>query len=96
MPKKRTTYSPEFKQQIIRLVESGKPRKDVLYEYTLNPSTFDRWIKEYRNPTNVSKPEIELSNDQKRIAELEVQNKQLMMEVDILKQATLIIGKRSR
>ena len=94
MPRKRTTYSPEFKQQMIRFIESGKPRKDVIYEYELNPSTLDRWIKEYRNPTSVKTPEIQLTDEQKRIAELEVQNKQLKMEVDILKQATLILGKR--
>lgn len=96
MPRKRTSYSPEFKQQMIRLIESGKPRKEVLLEYDLNPSTFDRWVKEYRNPSDINKPEIELSAEQKKIAELEAQNKQLKMEVDILKQAALIIGKRSK
>ncbi len=96
MPRKRTNYSPEFKQQMIRLIESGKPRKEVLSEYDLNPSTLDRWIKEYRSPSDKNNPEIELTAEQKKIAELEVQNKQLMMEVDILKQAALIIGKRSK
>lgn len=86
MPRKRTNYSPEFKQQMIKLIESRKLCYEVLYEDDINPSTLNHWIKEYRNPSDTNNPEIELTAEQKKIAELEAKNKHLMMEVDILKQ----------
>lgn len=96
MPRIRNEYSEDFKSQMIRLRESGKPRKEILKEYNLKDSTFDRWVKEFKEPSNRSNPEVKLSDEQKYIAELERKNRQLEMEVDILKQATLIIGKRSK
>lgn len=64
MPRKRTIYSPKFKQQMIKLIESGKPRNEVLYEYYINPSTLDRRIKESINSSDTNNPEIELTAEQ--------------------------------
>lgn len=79
---------------MIWFIEGEKSRRYVIAEFDLNASTLDRWISEYHKPTNTSNPEIYLTNGPKRIAELEVQNKQLLMEVDILKHAALIIGRK--
>ncbi len=90
----RKTYSKEFKLKMVQLKESGMKRKDILSEYDLRPQTFDRWIKEYRSPTNKNNPEIKLSDEQKRIAELERQLRSVERERDILKDAALILGKK--
>lgn len=90
----RTAYSKEFKLKMVQLRESGMKRKDIISQYDLKPQTFDRWLKEYRNPTNKTNPEIELSDEQKRIAELERQLRSVKRERDILKDAALILGKR--
>lgn len=47
MEKKRRTFSPEFKLQMVQLFKNGKSRKDLIQEYTLTPSALDKWIKDY-------------------------------------------------
>ena len=42
----RRTFTPEFKRQVVRLYESGKPRADIIREYDLTASAFDKWVKQ--------------------------------------------------
>ncbi len=94
MTRTRNTYSKEFKAQMISLIEGGKPRIEVINEYELRPSTLDRWIYEYKSPSNPNNPELNLSPEQREIAELKRELHQTQMERDILKQAALILGKK--
>lgn len=41
MKKKRRTFSPEFKLQMVQLFKNGKSRKDIIREYNLTPSALD-------------------------------------------------------
>ncbi len=90
----RTNYSKEFKLKMDQLRESETKRKDIISEYDLKSQTFDRWLKEYRNPTDENNPGIKLRDEQKRIAELERQLRSVERERDILKDAALILGKK--
>jgi transposase len=91
--KERRTFSAEFKAQMVQLYQSGKPRKDIIQEYDLNPSSLDKWVKQgstsgsFKEKDNRTPEELEL-------IELRKQNKQLLMENDILKQAALIMGRK--
>ena len=38
----RRTFTPEFKSQVVRLYEIGKPRADIIREYDLTASAFDK------------------------------------------------------
>ena len=95
MPKKlkRKYYTEEFKHQIVQLYENGKKRADILAEYEISGTSLDNWVKRFKNSgsfqikDNRSKKELELK-------ELKRRNKELEMEVDILKQAALIIGRK--
>ena len=95
MPKKgsRKYYTEEFKHQIVQLYENGKKRADILAEYEISGTSLDNWVKRFKNSgsfqikDNRSKEELELK-------ELKRRNKELEMEVDILKQAALIIGRK--
>jgi len=40
----RRTFTKGFKQQMIDLYNSGKPRVDIIREYDLTPSSFDKWF----------------------------------------------------
>ncbi|WP_217608781.1 transposase, partial [Bacillus sp. GbtcB15] len=42
--RERRTFTAEFKQQIVQLYNSGKPRKEIIREYDLTPSSLDKWI----------------------------------------------------
>lgn len=93
MPQKRRTFSAEFKKQVVALHAGGKSRPDIVREYDLTASALDRWIAQsnqtgsFEEKDNRSPMETELLAYKKR-------NKQLEMEVDILKQAALIMGRK--
>jgi transposase len=91
--KARRTFTPEYKQQIVQLYLNGKPRKDIIREYDLTPSSLDKWVSQnqtsgsFKEKDNLAPEELELNKLRKEI-------KQLQMENDILKQAALILGRK--
>lgn len=91
--KPRRTFKESFKKQMVELHKSGKPRKGILREYDLTPSTFDKWVKQY-NQSGSFKEKDNLTPEEKELRELRKLNKELMMENDILKQAALIFGRK--
>lgn len=91
----RQIYTPEFKQQMVDLYQAGKPRAQIIKEYDLTPSAFDRWIRQSKQ-TGSFDTKDNLTTDQKELIELRKRNKQLEMENDILKQAALIFGRRDK
>lgn len=42
--RKRRTYTPEFKRQIVDLYRNGKRKCDIIREYDLAHSLLDKWI----------------------------------------------------
>ncbi|MGL5550659.1 MAG: IS3 family transposase [Culicoidibacterales bacterium] len=78
--KPRTTYSQEFKQQIVSLYESGKPRAEILREYELTASAFDRWVRQnkatgsFKEADNKSAEQLELEKLQKEVKQLRMEN----------------------
>ena len=91
--KPRRTFIESFKKQMVELHKSGKTRKDILREYDLTPSTFDKWIKQY-NQSGSFKEKDNLTPEERELCELRKLNKELMMGNDILKQAALIFGRK--
>ena len=91
--KPRRTFKESSKKQMVELHRSGKPRKDILREYDLTPSTFDKWVKQYKQSGSF-KEKDNLTPEEKELRELRKLNKELMMENDILKQAALIFGRK--
>jgi transposase len=91
--RQRRIYTEEFKQQMVQLYKNGKPRKDIIREYELTPSALDKWIKQSET-TGSFKEKDNLTPDQIELVRLRKENKQLLMENDILKQAALILGRK--
>lgn len=91
--RKKRTYTDDFKRQMIELQKNGKARGEIIREYDLTASAFDKWVKQseqsgsFRASDNRSEEENELIRLRKEI-------KQLQMENDILKQAALILGRK--
>ena len=92
--RERRTYSAEFKHQIVALYQSGKRKCDILREYNIGNSVLDRWIDQAENSGSFKEAD-NLTDEQKELRELRKLNKQLLMENDILKQAALIMGRKS-
>ena len=92
-PKHPRQFTEEFRRQIVALVDSGKPRAEVMREYDLGKSTLDRWIQRIHScgsaaAANNRTPGLN------RLIELERENARLKMEVDVLKQAALIFARK--
>lgn len=91
--RERRIFTPECKEQIVQLYKKGKPRKDIIREYELTPSALDKWIMQNRTSGSF-KEKDNLTPDQQELIKLRKENKQLLMENDLLKQAALIIGRK--
>lgn len=93
MTRERRNFSPEFKLQMVRLYENGKPRNEIVREYDLTPSALGKWIKQHQS-TGSFQHNDNMTDEEKELRQLRKENQQLKMENDILKQAALIMGRR--
>lgn len=91
--RKRRLYTDEFKRQIVNLYKAGHSRNHLMQEYNLTASSLDRWIREDRNSGSFHAKDNRTPEENELIF-LRKQNKQLLMENDILKQAALIFGRK--
>ncbi|HCZ6571353.1 TPA: IS3 family transposase [Staphylococcus aureus] len=93
MTRERRSFSSEFKLQMVRLYENGKPRNEIIREYDLTPSALGKWIKQHQN-TGTFNHQDNLSDEEKELIKLRKEVQHLKMENDILKQAALIMGRK--
>jgi transposase len=91
--KARRTFTSEFKEQIVQLYLNGKPRKDIIREYDLTPSSLDKWVNQSQSSGSF-KEKDNLTPEEQELNKLRKEIKQLQMENDILKQAALILGRK--
>ena len=93
MARERRTYSDEFKQKMVELYNSGKPRAELIREYELTHSALSSWINKY-NSTGSFNIDDNRSEEEKELIKLRKEVQRLRMENDILKQAALIMGRK--
>ena len=92
-PKHPRRFTDEFKRQIAGLVNTGKPKAEVMREYDLSKSAVDRWVKT-RNLSGSPHASDNRTPEQNRIIEPGRGNRRLRMEVDVSKQAVLIFARK--
>lgn len=83
----------DFKRQMVQLHENGKSRAAIINEYELSASALNRWIKQANQSGSFSEKDNRSLEENELIA-LRKENQRLKMEVDILKQAALIMGRK--
>ena len=86
-------FTDAFKHQIVQLYNSGKPRSEIIKEYDLTPSAFDKWVSRI-NTTGSTKESDNRSPEAAELLKLRKENQKLKMENDILKQAALILAQK--
>lgn len=91
--RERRNYTEDFKKQVVSLYNNGKSRSEIIREYDLTPSAFNNWIRQY-NTSGSFKAKDNRTEEEQELIELRKRNRQLEMEVDILKQAALIMGRK--
>lgn len=91
----RREFTEEFKLQMVKLYNSGKSASEIVKEYDLTRSAFANWVQKY-NKTGSFKASDNRTEEEKELIRLKKENQQLRMENDILKQAALILGQKSK
>lgn len=91
--RQRRTFTDEFKEQMVKLYENGKPKKDIVDEYELTTTAFNNWIHKSQTTGSFSEKDNR-SPEENELIKLKKENQQLRMENDILKQAALILGRK--
>jgi len=91
--RKKRTFTEEFKKQLVQLHKNGKPRQEIIREYDLTASAFDKWVARI-NATGSSQEKDNRTPEQEELIRLRKENARLKMENDILKQAALILGQK--
>lgn len=95
MTKVRKKYTPEFKLEMIKLVEEqGQKIGTVATQYEIGESSLKAWLKRYRAEQQ-GKPLDKgnaLTEEQREIQRLKKEIAQLKLERDILKKASALLA----
>lgn len=86
-------YNDDFKKQIISLFRNGKSVSEISKEYDIGRSTIYKWVYQFENSGSFKAVDNRTPEENELIS-LRKRNKELEMEVDILKQAALIMGRK--
>jgi transposase-like protein len=89
-------FSPEFREEVAKLVvEGNRSIAEVAREYGLGETTVGNWVKKYRAEHAEDEPPLELS-ERARLRELERENRELAMENAFLKKAAAFFAREQR
>ena len=82
-------YDADFKRSAVQKVLDGQPAASVARELGIGDNLIYKWKKAFLQNGNGINSSVELNE----IATLKRRNRELEMEVEILKKATLIFGR---
>lgn len=93
--RKRRAFSSEFKKQVVELYHTGKPRKEIIVEYDLTPSAFDKWVTQFSEVSQemISQHQEPVFRQSEYLAQLKKEIETLKIENNILKQTVIIFSK---
>ena len=94
----RKRYSKEFKLDAISLVlEQGYSQAEAARSLEINANMLGRWIKEYEKAEGQAfRGNGKLTPEQAELRRLREENRQLKLEKEILKKATVFFAKETR
>jgi transposase len=87
VPQHRRKFSPEFKDEAVKLViETSRPIVDVARELDINETTLNSWVTAYRARHVGEEPPLAV-HERARLRELERENRELRTQTEFLKKA---------
>ncbi|HMG28725.1 MAG TPA: transposase [Jiangellaceae bacterium] len=96
MPERRRKFSPEFKDEAVKMVtESSRPIAEVAREIQVNEGTLGNWVNKYRVEHADEEPPLTIS-DRARLRELERENRELKMKAEFLGKAAAFFAQEYR
>jgi transposase len=96
MQKKRRTFTREFKMEAVRLVrESGRSVGEIARDLGVWETVLRRWLKQAEIDEGRGPEGALTTEEREELRKLRRENKQLLMEREILKKATAFFAKQS-
>jgi transposase len=97
MSKGYRKYSPEFREEVVRLViDTSRAITDVAREYGVHDTTLGNWVRDYREKHAGSGDEPLSLPDRARLRELERKNRELEMKCAFLAKAAAYFAAEHR
>jgi transposase len=96
MTRSRARYTPEFKEEAVRLVvDSGRPIAQVARELHINDGTLGNWVAKYRLEHATADAPLTL-DERARLVQLERENRQLRLDNEFLGKASAFFARNHR
>ena len=96
MRERRRKFSPEFKDEAVKMViESSRAIAEVAREIQVNEGTLGNWVNKYRVDHADEEPPLSVS-DRARLRELERENRELRMKAEFLGKAAAFFAQEYR
>jgi len=91
--KTRPTFKPEFRLEVAELVvKQGYSVREAAEAMNVGKSTVDKWVRQLKSEQQGITPQgSALTEEQRKIKELEKRIKQIELEKEILKKATALL-----
>ncbi len=86
MPRTRDPYPPEFRQQMVELVEAGRTPGELSREFEPTAQTITNWVKQSDLDMGVRSDGL-TTEERAELRRLRRENKQLRVEREILSKA---------
>jgi transposase-like protein len=91
MAKGYRKYSPEFREEVVKLViDTSRAITDVAREYGVHDTTLGNWVREYKEKHAEAEEPLSLP-ERARLRELERKNRELETEVAFLRKAAAYV-----
>jgi len=91
----RRNYTAEYREEAVRLVDSGRSVAAVARELGVNEGTLGNWVNRYRREHADDEPPLAV-NERARLRELEKQSRDLRMENEFLKKAAAFFARKQQ
>jgi len=88
----RRKYDADFKNEVLKMVESGRPVPEIAQSLGIGSNLIYYWMKRARKGKSVPGDKSQLSFDEEKLA-LQKRLKEVEMERDILKKALGIFSR---
>lgn len=96
MTEKRRRFTPEFKDEAVKMVvESDRQIADVAREIHVNSGTLGNWVAKYREAHPAEEEPLSVS-ERARLRELEAENRELRMKSEFLGKAAAFFAQEYR
>jgi transposase len=96
-PRRRRSFTPEFKAEIVELCQRGdRSVGQVARDFDLTETAVREWVKQAGRDTGTREDGGLTSTERQELARLRQENRQLREDVGILKRATAFFAKETR